>query len=247
MTEQNIKNHLRDLRQKQRLSQEELAEKLGVSRQSIISIEQGKYMPSLPLAFSICNFFESALEEIFDFENEMEQIFESGPKIVISNDSEKEKGVGKEKDMTALIRPWEPFREVSLRDAMDRLLEDSVVAGNRAGGMPKIDMKETKDMVTVKAELPGVAEEDVTVEVSDGILTISGEKKSEQEDENDGYYYKESFVGSFSRSVNLPAEVKAEKTVAEMDNGVLHISIPKTEAKKPHKIAVKKKVKTENK
>lgn len=258
--EHNIKNRLRDLRQKQHLSQEELGEKLGISRQSIIALEQGKYMPSLPLAVSMCNFFQSAFEDLFDFEREMDEMFNSGPKIVIHNLNQTDKqyqsniicpddsiGTRKERNMPGFMKPWEPFREVSLRDAMDRLLEDSVVTPSRAMGMPKIDMKETKDAVQVKAELPGVAEEDIKVEVSDGVLTISGEKKAEKEEEKEGYYYKESFSGSFSRSVSLPSDVKAEKTEAEMDNGVLNITIPKTEAKKPHKIAVKKKTKTEKK
>ena len=244
----NIKNRLRDLRQKQHLSQEELGEKLGISRQSIIALEQGKYMPSLPLAVSMCNFFQSAFEELFEFEHEINEMFDSGPKIVINHNLDSTSvESGKERNMPGFMKPWEPFREVSLRDAMDRLLEDSVVTPSRAMGMPKIDMKETKDSIQVKAELPGVAEEDVTVEVSDGVLTISGEKKGLKEEEKEGYYYKESFAGSFSRSVSLPSDVKADKTEAEMDNGVLNITIPKAEAKKPHKVAVKKKAKTEKK
>ena len=245
--ELNIKNRLKDLRQQNKLSQEELADKLGISRQSIIALEHGKYMPSLPLAVSLCNFFDSAFEEMFDFEREIDEIFNHKPKIIINNSGSKEIELGKERNMPGFMKPWEPFREVSLRDAMDRLLEDSVVTPARSVGMPKIDVKETKDSVIVKAELPGVAEEDVTVEVSDGVLTVSGEKKGEKEEEREGYYYKESFAGTFSRSISLPTEVKAEKTNAEMDNGVLTITVPKAEAKKPHKVAVKKKLKTEKK
>ena len=73
--ELNIKNRLKDLRQQNKLSQEELADKLGISRQSIIALEHGKYMPSLPLAVSLCNFFDSAFEEMFDFEREIDEIF----------------------------------------------------------------------------------------------------------------------------------------------------------------------------
>lgn len=238
----NITNRLRDLRQKQHLSQEELAEKLGISRQSIIALEQGKYMPSLPLAVSMCNFFQSAFEELFEFEREIDEMFEKGPKIVINHNLDSSDVESrKETNMPGFMKPWEPFREVSLRDAMDRLLEDSVVTPTRTMGMPKIDMKESKDLIQVKAELPGVAEEDVTIEVSDGVLTISGEKKGEKEEEKEGYYYKESFSGSFSRSISLPSDVKADKTEAEMDNGVLSIVIPKAEVRKPHKVAVKKK------
>lgn len=307
--EQNIKNRLRDLRVEHRLSQEELAEKLGISRQSVIALEQGKSMPSLPLVVEMCNFFNSAFEEMFEFEREINEMFESGPKIVVAsrrhprppsgprlgpaetgdrgstnrenlladsrihgndrknseeqfnkisetsglnhelknNSSAVSDGANMERNMPGFMKPWEPFREVSLRDAMDRLLEDSVVTGSRGMGMPKIDVKETKDNVVVKAELPGVAEEDITVEVSDGVMTISGQKMAEKEEEKEGYYYKESFSGSFSRSISLPSEVKAEKTEAEMDNGVLTVTVPKVEAKKPHKVAVKKKAKIEKK
>lgn len=261
MKEENIKSKLRDLRVEHHLSQEELGEKLGISRQSIIALESGKSMPSLPLVVQMCNFFNSAFEEMFEFEREIDELFERGPKIVINkiseasgldhelknNSSGASDGTNMERNMPGFMKPWEPFREVSLRDAMDRLLEDSVVSGTRGVGMPKIDVKETKDAVVVKAELPGVAEEDITVEVSDGVMTISGEKKGEKEEEREGYYYKESFSGAFSRSISLPAEVKAEKTEAEMDNGVLMITVPKVEAKKPTKIAVKKKAKVEKK
>ena len=81
------------------------------------------------------------------------------------------------------LEPWRPFREaVSLRDAMDRLFEDSVITPSKiSGGLPRIDLKETKDSVVVKAELPGVAEDDISVEVLDNVMTISGEKKEEKE------------------------------------------------------------------
>ena len=214
MKEENIKNKLRDLRVQHHLSQEELGEKLGISRQSIIALEQGKSMPSLPLVVQMCNFFNSAFEEMFEFEREMDELFESKPKVIINNSDAASSASGKERNMQGFMKPWEPFREVSLRDAMDRLLEDSVVTGSRGVGMPKIDVKETKDNVVVKAELPGVAEEDITVEVSDGIMTISGEKKGEKQEEKEGYYYKESFSGSFSRSISLPSEVKALQSLS---------------------------------
>ncbi|OGD63251.1 hypothetical protein A2215_04655 [Candidatus Berkelbacteria bacterium RIFOXYA2_FULL_43_10] len=144
------------------------------------------------------------------------------------------------------LEPWGPIRDsISLRDAMDRLLEDSVITPAKisTAGMPKIDIKEKKDSVVIKAELPGVAEEDVEVEIADSVMTISGEKKTEKEEEKEGYYYKESHTGAFSRSFTLPSEVKAEKANAEMDGGILTITVPKVEARTPKKIAVKKKTK----
>ncbi|TSC92952.1 MAG: HSP20 family protein [Candidatus Berkelbacteria bacterium Athens1014_28] len=229
--EHKIENKIKDLRKQQKLSQEEVAEALGVSRQSIIALEHGRYMPSLPIAVSLCDLFDSAFEEIFQFEHETKKIVEN-----ISNNV-----LRKEATMPLELEPWRPFREmVTLRDAMDRLFEDSVVTPKTAG-MPKIDIKETKDDVRVKAELPGIPEEEVNVEITDNVMTISGEKKLETKDEGEGYYYKESHSGAFSRSFMLPSDVIAEKAEAEMKHGVLTIVVPKVEEKKPKKVTIKTK------
>ena len=244
--EQIIRNKLRDLRKEHDLSQEELAESLGISRQSIIALEQGKYMPSLPLVVSMCQFFDSAFEEIFDFEREMDQIFQENehPIKIISNSHPEISGERKESEMPRELGPWRPFGDtVTLRDAMDRLFEESVVTPTgKIGGMPKINVKETKDSVVVKAELPGVLEEDVTIEVSDNVMTISGEKKEEKEEKEEGFYHKEMYAGSFSRSFTLPSEVKSEKAEAEMDSGILTVTVPKVAPKQAAKIAVRKKL-----
>jgi HSP20 family protein len=138
------------------------------------------------------------------------------------------------------MEPWRPFREaVSLRDAVDRLLSDSVIAPRAMGAMPKVDIRERKEDILVKAELPGIAEEDIDVEVSsDGVVTISGEKKEEKREDEEGYQYRESHIGSFTRSFSLPAEVIAEKTEAEMKNGVLILTIPKAKPQKVQKVKV---------
>lgn len=240
-----IINRLRDFRKEKHLSQVELADALGVSRQSVISLEQGKCMPSLPLAISICDFFDTAFEEVFRINNEIEKAFdqsfaEHDHKLIKEPETT---GSGKEHNMALEVQPWRPFREVvSLRDAMDRLFEDSVITP-KSGGMPKIDIKDTKGAIVVKAELPGMSEDEINVEVHDGVMTISGEKKEEAEKEDEGYYYKESHSGAFSRSFTLPADVKEDKAEAEMKHGILWITVPKTEAKQPKKIAIKKSAK----
>lgn len=249
-----IQIRLREFRKEQGLSQEDLAEALGISRQSIIALEQGKYMPSLPLAVNLCQFFNIAFEEIFEFERqineEMDKILndEQAIKVKVINNTQlrdhTDEG-GKEANMPFELEPWRPFREaVSLRDAMDKLFEESVVTPVKSVvAMPKIDIKEKKDSVVVKAEIPGVAEEDVEVEITDNVMTISGEKKEEKEEDKDGYHYKETHSGSFTRSFSLPSEVAAEKAEAEVKNGVLTVTIPKVEAKKPKKVTIKKKTK----
>jgi HSP20 family protein len=241
-----IENRLRELRKEHKLSQEELAEAIGISRQSIIALEQGRSMPSLPLAVNFCQFFNAAFEEIFNFEKEIDREFDNAINnnsinIKVINDPDESLGSRKENAMVEL-EPWKPFREaVSLRDAIDRLFEDSFITPAKiGGGMPKIDVKDKKDAVVVKAELPGVSEEDVNVEILDNVMTISGERKEEKEEkeEEKGYYYKESHTGHFTRSFTLPSEVIAEKASAEMKNGVLTITVPKVEPKKAQKVQI---------
>ena len=232
-----VHNKLKDLRKRHKLSQEDVADALGVSRQSVIALEQEKYMPSLPIAVSLCNLFNSAFEDIFEFEREMDKMFDNAfnSNQIINH---------KEAKMPSELGPWRPFREsVSLRDAMDRLFEDSVITPRAIGTMPKIDIREKKDSVVVKAELPGISEENVNVEILDNVMTISGVKEEEKEEEKEGFFYKESHSGSFERSFNLPSDVKADQAEADMNNGVLTITIPKVEPKVAKKVAIKAKAK----
>ena len=94
---------------------------------------------------------------------------------------------------------------------------------------PKLDVAELKDKFEIKAELPGMNEKDINLSLEDGVLTISGEKKSETEDKSKGYYLKECSYGSFSRSVRLPDNIADDKIGAKFNNGVLVIDMPKKE------------------
>lgn len=243
-----IENRLKEFRKRNNLSQGELACELGVSRQAIIALEQGRSMPSLPLVISLCRFFNTAFEDIFEFEHEInsqiDDVIEENNNIIKIINSDDDTSGRKENKMVEL-EPWKPFREtISLRDAVDRLFEDSFITPSKiAGGLPKIDIKDRKDSVVVKAELPGVKEEDISVEIIDNVMTISGEKKEEKEEkeEEKGYYYKESHTGTFTRSFSLPSEVKAADAEAEMKEGVLTITVPKIEPKKAQKIKIGKK------
>lgn len=240
-----IANRIRDFRKKHNLSQEELAEALGISRQSVIALEQGRSLPSLPLVVSICEFFHSSFEDIFSMQREIEaeiQKVEDSIKNEIINVEQTGPlalPARKEMQMSNEMEPWRPFREVvSLRDAMDRLFEDSFITPKAVATMPKIDIKEKAESIIVKAELPGMTEEDVDVEIADGIMTISGEKKEEKEGKEEGYYYKESHSGTFTRSFTLPAEVKEDEAEAEMKAGVLTITLPKIQPKKATKVKI---------
>lgn len=107
--------------------------------------------------------------------------------------------------------------------------------------VPAIDMYEQSNKFVVKAELPGIKEQDIEVSVSDNTLTIKGERKTEREVKEENYYRSERAYGRFFRSIPLPANADTQKVQANYDNGVLEISIPKTAETQPKKIQITKK------
>ncbi len=150
----------------------------------------------------------------------------------------------------ASLKLWDPFREmVSLREAMDRLFEDSFVRPfgvypllQREGvSTLAIDMYETDNDVVVKASLPGVKPDDVDVTVTGNTLSIKGETKEEVDETKGDYHYRERRYGAFQRTVTLPTEVEAGKAEATFENGVLTLRLPKVEEVKPKQISIKAK------
>ena len=142
---------------------------------------------------------------------------------------------------------WEPLRELSsLQNEMNRLFNTvfdapSASAGN--GGqtrrwVPAMDLLETADHFVLRADLPGMRQEDVAIELEDNVLTISGERKAEHEDRQEGYYRVERAFGGFSRSLTLPRGIDASAVTADFNDGVLEVRIPKPEERKPHKISI---------
>jgi HSP20 family protein len=152
--------------------------------------------------------------------------------------------------MTNLTR-WEPAREMmTLRDAMDRLFDDAFTRPfsiGREGGSnwssPAIDMYQTGDEVVLKAALPGIKPDEVQINVTGDVLTIRGETKHEEEKNDKSWQIREHRWGAFERSVRLPTGVIADKAKAEFDNGILTISLPKSEEVKPKTISVRTKTK----
>jgi len=138
----------------------------------------------------------------------------------------------------ALVR-WEP---VSLNRLLDNTFFDSSTTGNRGNGVrrwiPAMDLVETDDHFVLKADLPGLNEGDVNIEVEDNVLTVSGERKSEHEDKREGYYRVERSFGSFRRTLTLPEGVDPEAVNATFDKGVLEVRIPKPEQRKPRRVAI---------
>jgi len=104
---------------------------------------------------------------------------------------------------------------------------------------PAVDISEDESSITVKAEVPGCKPEDIDISVQGNILTISGEKKYEEEKKEKGYYYAERSFGSFRRELPLGSEVDASKIDASYKNGILTILLPKSERAKAVKVKVK--------
>ena len=105
---------------------------------------------------------------------------------------------------------------------------------------PKLDIAELKDKFEIKAELPGIDEKDINLSVDNGLLTISGEKKTQTEEKNKGYHLQECSYGSFSRTVRLPENISDDKISANFNKGVLTVEMPKKESaiSKMRKIAI---------
>jgi len=147
--------------------------------------------------------------------------------------------------MSNLTR-WEPMREMmTLREAMDRLFDDAFTrpVNLRDGGWsaPAVDMYQTDDEVVVRAALPGFKADEVQINVTGDVLTLRGEVKQEEEKNDKAWHIREHRWGSFERSIALPTDVKADKAVADFENGILTITLPKAEEVKPKTITVKAK------
>ena len=141
--------------------------------------------------------------------------------------------------------PWRRYRAPLARPRKDLFhwfLEDFDLPGFGTGErewMPPFDVSETEGEIIVKAEIPGMKVEDIDITLTDGFLTIKGERKMEKEDKQENYHRIERQYGSFSRSLNLGLKVEAESIDAAYKDGVLTVTLPKAEEDKPKKIEVK--------
>lgn len=123
----------------------------------------------------------------------------------------------------------------------DHLLSDlmaPLASETAAEWVPAIDVSENENEYKVRAELPGLDKKDIDISLTDGILTIKGEKKEEKNTEKENYHFRETRFGSFTRSLRLPDDASVDNVDATFANGVLNITVPKTEASKPRKINV---------
>jgi HSP20 family protein len=125
----------------------------------------------------------------------------------------------------------------SLMPSLPSLLRPSQALMGEAFSLraPAVDLYEGDEEVVIKAEVPGMDKGDLKVDMTDSMLTISGEKKKEEDIKEEAYTYSERSYGSFSRSLHLPCAVKSDKAKATFTNGILEVKLPKTEeAKKRH-------------
>lgn len=138
---------------------------------------------------------------------------------------------------------WDPFASLAdLQQEMNRLFESSLrrLGNPQEGiwGFP-VDVVEEKDHLIVRANLPGLSKDDVTVTYHDGYLTIKGEKKVESTTKDANWHRQERAYGSFSRTIELPVAVDMKKIEAQFRDGVLTVTLPKTEEAKPREIQIK--------
>jgi HSP20 family protein len=146
--------------------------------------------------------------------------------------------------MMSLIR-WDPFSNIAtLQDRINRLFEDAFPRSDddedlpASAWRPLADIFESEAGVTILVDLPGVDKSDVSVEVKDNILTIRGNRTSEEAVDDKNYYRRERNFGSFQRSFGMRGAIAPEKIKASFKNGVLRIELTKPEEDKPRQVSV---------
>jgi HSP20 family protein len=146
----------------------------------------------------------------------------------------------------ALIR-WEPVAELNtIQNEMNRLFNtffDAPTQTARVNGaaprwLPPMDLVESAEHYVLRADLPGLGEKDVNIQLQDNVLTISGERAADHRQPQEGYHRLERPFGSFARSLTLPEGVDPDSVQADFDRGVLSIRIPKPEQKKPRTVQI---------
>lgn len=233
-----IQLQLRELRQAHKLSQEELARELGISRQSIISLEQGEYLPSFNLFLDIIRYFGCPLEDLVP---EVKILTEQTTNINTS-------GKGGEKgNMTLTL--WNPFQAIDqmhdeLNDAVERTFGRADWSRMVGGAVGAMNIHEDDKEYEIHVQAPGFKEEEVNVEVSeDNVLTISGAHKEETKEESKKALVRREWEhAEFSRSIRFAQPIATDKVDAKLSHGKLVVIAPKIQPAKPKttKVTIKK-------
>jgi HSP20 family protein len=143
----------------------------------------------------------------------------------------------------ALIR-WEPVAELNtIQNEMNRMFntffDQTAPTSSGRRWLPPMDLLETAEHYVLRADLPGLSDDDVDIQLQDNVLTVTGERNAEHEQQQEGYHRLERAFGTFSRSLTLPDGVDPDMIQAHVDRGVLEIMIPKPEQKKPRQVRIK--------
>lgn len=149
--------------------------------------------------------------------------------------------------MTTLVR-WEPFRELaSFQNEISRWMNGLLDSPGQVtqSWVPALDVWETDHEIVYAFDLPGIPEEDISLEVKDDTLTVSAHREKKEETTEDGFYRFERRYGTFARAVGLPQGVDQDQISARYENGVLEIRVPKPVEQKPHKIALSKTIESQ--
>ncbi len=146
--------------------------------------------------------------------------------------------------MNATVTRYSPLRElVTMNDRLNRMFEQAYGQANGAleygQWIPAVDLKEEESQFVLKADMPGMKKEDLDINVENNVLTISGDRRFEDEEKKESYHRIERAYGRFVRSFTLPTRVQSDAIGASYKDGILEVTIPKAEESKPKKIAIK--------
>ena len=136
----------------------------------------------------------------------------------------------------SLLTTYEPK---TISNWFDELFTSNLEPRSLAGVYPPVEVKEEGERFVLTAEMPGLLKDDITIEVKNGVLTLSGEKKHEHSEKKEGYFYSERSYGKFSRSFNLGDNVSEDGVDAEYKEGVLKVSLKKNKEKDARRITIK--------
>jgi len=219
-----IMSEIRRKRQERGLSQEDLAKILGISRQSVFSLEKGIFKPSFTLLAKLENFFSMPWTELF-------------PEMVPSQ------------RISDLNTNFYPSEFEGKEDFMSRsFFEDFDFPSNfqwggnfwqKLANSPRVNLSEEADYFKLEADLPGFSKDEVTLEVKEDRVTIRAKRELEKQTEKKNYFYHEASASQMERSINLPQQIDSEKAKAEMKEGRLVVWLPKVKLEKDRSKIIK--------
>lgn len=218
---------IKDLRKARQLTQDELAEKLGVSRQTVFAIESGRSEPSLELAARLCSLLECTIEEMFsDIFNEFNDISQYREEV---------------NSMTQGIIPFSPLSDLTdLHRDIDRFFEGAILSSKSdVPSLGAMNIKDSGENYLVEISVPGLTEDEIDIEAGDDFLTVKGEKKEESKDSAQNYLRREFSHTNFERTVSFSGKIAPDKISAKVSHGTLHITLPKIAPEKPKVTKVK--------